>query len=73
MAEVEKVIDTAKHGKAFGIDELPNEVLKYPKYILILYDLLQICFEYSVLPSTCYKSIVNPIPKSSKEITQKCH
>lgn len=45
VAEV-KVIDAAKNGKSFDIDELPNEVLKSPKLIDVLYNLLQICFEY---------------------------
>lgn len=66
VAEV-KVIDPAKNGNAFGIDELPNEVLKSPELNDILYDLLQICFEYSIQLSTWYKFIVNPIPKSEKK------
>lgn len=72
VAEI-KVIDPAKNGNAFGIDELPNEVLKSPELNDILYDLLQICFEYSIQLSTWYKFIVNPIPKSEKKKTLKCH
>jgi hypothetical protein len=66
VPEVKKLIEAAKNGKAFGIDELPNEVLKSPKFIDVLYDLLQMCLEYNILPSTWYESIVNPIPKSSR-------
>ena len=65
--ELLKAINSAKDKKAFGVDELPNEVLKAPKLFDLLFSLLNVCFEHSIIPSTWFKSIITPIPKSPKD------
>ena len=66
MLEVLKVIDKAKIGKATGIEDLPNEILKSPKLGQILFNLLFNCFHCSKIPTVWFKSIISPIPKSQK-------
>lgn len=50
-----------------GVEEIPNEVLKSPSLLNVLYDLFYFCFEHGIIPSAWYKSIVKPIPKSVKD------
>ena len=66
MEEVLKVINKAKIGKATGIEDLTNEILKSPKLAQVLFNLFLNCFEYGRIPSVWFKSIISPIPKSSK-------
>ena len=65
--EVLKAIESAKDKKAFGVDELPNEVLKAPHLFDLLFYLLYVCFDQGFIPTTWCKSIITPIPKSPKD------
>ena len=58
--------DKAKAGKATGIEDLSNEVLKSPNLAQTLFNLFRNCFEHGKLPSDWMKSIISPIPKSPK-------
>ena len=63
--EVKKAIDSAKRGKATGIDNIPTEVLKNDIAVSFLHVLFNICFDNGIVPSDWGKCIINPIPKSS--------
>ena len=63
--EIENVTKNLKLKKATGFDSIPNEVLKHPDVIYLLYKLLDKCFEYCKVPSIWLKSIITPIPKSA--------
>lgn len=65
LFEVKKAIDSAKRGKACGIDSVPSEVLKNDTSVSFLHILFNVCFNKGIVPSMWSKSIINPIPKSS--------
>lgn len=64
-SEVEQVALRAKNKKSTGIDEIPNEVLKFPVVIKALHCLFQRCFDTGVIPSVWRKAIIFPILKDS--------
>ena len=49
-----------------AVRELPNELLKSPHMLTVLHSLCQTCFNSGITPSVWDKSIIIPIPKSSK-------
>ena len=66
VAEVKNVVDKCKLKKATGIDEISNEVLKSPRLFNVLCELFQFCFDRGIIPTQWHKTIIKPIPKSSK-------
>ncbi|MES9882132.1 MAG: reverse transcriptase family protein [Sedimenticola sp.] len=66
-AEVLKSIMAAKSGKAVGIENIPNEILKLNNLTPILHRLFTTCFENNVVPSMWYKTIIHPILKQGKD------
>ena len=66
IEEVKRVVEKSKLRKATGIDEISYEVLKSPNLLPILFQLFQTCFDSGIVPSQWYKTIIKPIPKSSK-------
>ena len=64
--EVQNAIDRCKMKKATGIDEISNEVLKSPRLLNVLFQLFKSCFDNGIIPTQWNKSIIKPIPKSSK-------
>lgn len=65
VEEVQTVIEKTKPYKAVGVDELSNEVLKCPKLLKTLHCLFKYYFQSGFIPLVWYKSIIQPIPKSS--------
>ena len=63
LDEVEKVLLKLKNRKSVGIDNIPNEVLKCPQIIMLLYNLFNTCFNLGIVPSLWNQSIIKPIPK----------
>ena len=65
-AEVRGVIMGLKNGKAAGVDEIVNEVLKYggEQVKVIIWQLVQTCFETEKIPAQWMKGIVFPIYKA---------
>lgn len=70
VSEVVRVISQAKHGKAVGIDKLPNEVFKNQPSVLLIHAFFSKLFESAVLPtvwnnasSNLYLRIVKTIHK----------
>ena len=64
-AEVRKALNKAKAGKAVGIDNIPNEVMKNSSTILLLKTLFSSIFKSTLIPSLWKKAIIKPIPKSA--------
>ena len=64
--EVQDAIDKCKMKKATGIDEISNEVLKSPRLFNVLFQLFKYCFDSGTIPTQWNKSIIKPIPESSK-------
>ena len=60
-----KATDTAKKGKAYGIDSNPVEVLCNVTSVSFLHILFNVCFDKGIVPSAWSKCIINPNPKSS--------
>ena len=65
--EVESVIVKLKPGKATGIDNVPNEVLKSDSIKLCIFHLVNKCFETGQVPSVWLQSVICPIPKGGKD------
>ena len=66
LEETQKAIACAKNGKAVGIDNVPNEVLKIPALHTCLHKLFSSCFQHHVIPSEWSKAIIHPILKKGK-------
>ncbi len=64
LDEVKKVVSKAKNGKAVGMDNIPNEILKCQPIIGALHALFQLCFDSGKVPTIWTKSIISPIPKN---------
>ena len=65
LKELKVAISKAKTNKATGIDNIPNEVLKNPNVLLVIYKLFDFCFKNCMVPSQWLSSIIKPIPKGS--------
>ncbi len=59
--EMEKVLSQVKNGKAIGIDNLPNELIKYEKTKGLLTQFFNVCFTKNIIPSIWRKAIIMPI------------
>ena len=65
--EVEKIIGNLKYKKAVGFDGIPNEALKQPEVVRLLYIFFNKCFNLFTLPTIWLKAVISPIPKSSSK------
>ena len=61
--EVEVAVTKLKNGKATGVDDIPNEVIKKDSVLLWWYRLFHICFENGLVLSIWRNAIISPIPK----------
>lgn len=63
--ELHKVISKLKQNKATGLDEIPNEVLKYEdiEWVLLIY--FNKCFSMGLIPTVWLKAVIVPVPKGS--------
>ncbi len=64
LEEIKKVVSKAKNGKAVGMDNIPNEILKCQPITGALHALFQLCFDSDRVPTIWTKSIISPIPKN---------
>ncbi len=64
LDEIKKVVSHAKNGKAVGMDNIPNEILKCQPIIGALHALFQLCFDSGKVLAIWTKSIISPIPKN---------
>ena len=73
--EVEKALKLAKNGKAVGIDNLPNDILKCLHVKDVLHSLFNKCFQYGIVPNIWSQTLLCPIVKPGKDprIPTNCH
>ena len=70
MEELQKAIKVIQKGKAVGVDNIPNEIIKMPSLQPILHKLFETCFNSSISPEMWHKNIIHPILKPGKD--SKC-
>ena len=63
--EVEAQVNKSTLNKSVGFDNIPNEVLKHPDCIMLLYRLFKLCFDKSLVPSAWLKAVISPTPKGA--------
>ena len=63
IEEVKLAVNKLKVGKACGVDCIQNELLKQEELLTVLWKLLCLCFDKSIVPSIWLKAIISPIPK----------
>ena len=67
LEEINRVLSKAKSGKAVGIENIPNEILKCDKFVPVLHMLFSACFEHNMIPSLWYKTIIQHVLKRGKD------
>ena len=64
---VKNQILKTKPNKSTGLDNIPCDVLKDNKVMILIYKLFNFCFENSKVPSEWMKAVICPIPKGSSK------
>ena len=72
MEELQKTIKLLQKGKAVGVDNIPNEIIKMPSLQPILHKLFETCFNSSISPEMRHKNIKHPILKPDKDSKCAC-
>ena len=54
------------NGKAVGVDNIADEILKVPGLQVCFHELYSACFEMNIVPTMWYQAIIHPIPKRGK-------
>ena len=57
-----------KNGKAVGLDNLPNEILKNDHLSNAAKELFKVCFTHSIVPDAWCQSIICPLLKKGKDV-----
>ena len=65
--EIDIALRLAKNGKAVGIDNIPNEVLKCENIADILRVLYNKCFHHGMVPNIWSQTLISPIAKPGKD------
>ena len=65
--ETKRALMNLKNGKAVGLDNLPNEILKNDRLTNILNELFNVCFCYGIVPDNWCLSIICPLLKKGKD------
>ena len=65
ISEIKKLCAKLKTGKSTGPDRIPNEMLKQEGIQILLLSFINVCFQYSVIPSIWNQADISPIPKSA--------
>ena len=66
---LQETVNTLRHtrnGKAVGVDNVANEILKVPSLQESLHALYAKCFELNMVPRVWYKAIIHPVLKRGK-------
>ena len=69
LPETINAIKHTKDGKAVGIDNVDNEILKVTALQECLHRLYAACFEHSLVPAKWYLGIIHPILKKGTGLT----
>ena len=60
------MLRNAKNNKSAGVDQIPYEIWKNQKLLVIIQQLFQFCLDIGKIPSAWSQAIISPIPKSNK-------
>ena len=66
IQETVTALQCTRNGKAVGVDNIANEILKVPGLQVCLHDLYSACFEMNIVPTMWYQAIIHPILKRGK-------
>ena len=66
LQETVNSLKTLRNGKAVGIDNIANEILKVQTIQNCLHSLFASCFEYGMVPGMWLQGIIHPILKRGK-------
>ena len=67
LQETINALRNLKNGKAVGVDNIANELLKLPALQSMLHKLFSACFDSNIIPSQWTKAIIHPILKKGKD------
>ncbi|VDI40930.1 Hypothetical predicted protein [Mytilus galloprovincialis] len=67
LEETKRALQSLKNGKAVGIDNNPNGILKSNNFTSILHELYNVCFLHCEVPDMWFQSIICPILKNGKD------
>ena len=65
ICEITKLCAKFKPGKSTGPAGIPNEILKQEGIQILLLSFINVCFQYSIIPSIWNQADISPIPKSA--------
>ena len=63
VEEISKAIRNMQNGKAYGVDDVPIEVIRNPNMMLFMCKFFNSCFTDGCIPKLWSKGVINPIPK----------
>ena len=66
LAETVNTLRHTRNGKAVGIDNVANEIIKVPALQTSLHALYVRCFELNIVPRMWYRGIIHPVLKRGK-------
>ena len=67
LQETVNALTSTQNGKAVGIDNIANEILKLPSLRQTVHELYRTCFESNLIPSSWHKAVIHPILKKGKD------
>ena len=62
---INRVCAKLKTGKSTGPDRIPNEIVKQEGIQILLLSFINVCFQYSIIPSIWNQADISPIPNST--------
>ncbi|XP_076072119.1 uncharacterized protein LOC143043825 [Mytilus galloprovincialis] len=67
LEETKQALRSVKLGKAVGIDNLPNEILRNDNLTNVLHELYNTCFCNGIVPDVWCQNIIQPLLKKGKD------
>ena len=67
IEEVKAAVAANINSKSPGLDQIKANYIKNESCVSFLYKLFNYCFRNAIVPSNWNKSVMKPIPKTSKE------
>ena len=63
ISEIKKLCAKLKMGSSTSPDRIPNEILKQEGIQILLLSFINVCLQYSIVPSLWNRADISPIPK----------
>ncbi|CAG2223288.1 unnamed protein product [Mytilus edulis] len=73
LEETKQALRSVKLGKAVGIDNLPNEILRNDNLTNVLHELYNTCFCNGIVPDVWCQNIIQPLLKKGRTTETRCH